>query len=345
MPVVPLSTLKTYFENGKVLTESEYVDLIDTLDNANNYVPPNHTGDVTSIGDGITTIGNNKVTNAKLQDMGPGTIKGNNALGTEDPKDLTKSQVQAMINGSGLNSDTVDGKHNTDFLARYSGSGITIAANGGSIGNDIQATGGGAAGLAFHRPSAYAVNFGLDTDNQLKIGGWTMGNVAHRIWHDGIMSGSSFPTPSFTGQLFYRSDLKYWCFWNGTYWLTVSEFVADLPLTYYSSGMWVPGHPIKSDYNVFITKIAINYMVSTNSNSSNYWNIITRSINLPLSSSVWIRSTYTGSAVAGTYYQDRGTIEAIPSVAPGWIDFSFTKTGSPGLLTAGGACYYRFRIG
>ena len=344
MPIVDISILKNYFKQGKVPTKSEYIDLIDTLDNANNYVPPNHTGDVTSIGDGITTIGNNKVTNAKLQDMGPGTIKGNNALGTEDPKDLTKSQVQAMINGSGLNSDTVDGKHNTDFLARYSGSGITIAANGGSIGNDIQATGGGAAGLAFHRPSAYAVNFGLDTDNQLKIGGWTMGNVAHRIWHDGIMSGSSFPTPSFTGQLFYRSDLEYWCFWNGSYWLTVDEYVADLILSYYSSSTWVPGQAIKSDYNIFVTKININYMVGATNNASNYWDIVTRSINTPLTSSTWLGYLSTASSSHSTYYNDLAIRNIIPAVAPGWIDFSFTKVGSPGTLTAGVSCYYRFRI-
>jgi hypothetical protein len=43
----------------------------------------------------------------------------------------------------------------------------------------------GAAFLSFHRPSSYAVYFGLDTDNQLKIGGWSMGAVAHKVWHGG----------------------------------------------------------------------------------------------------------------------------------------------------------------
>lgn len=39
--------------------------------------------------------------------------------------------------------------------------------------------------MCFHRPSSYGVMFGLDTDNQLKLGGWSAGAVAHTIWHSG----------------------------------------------------------------------------------------------------------------------------------------------------------------
>lgn len=61
------------------------------------YTHPNHTGDVTSDGDGATTIVANKVTNAKLAKMGANTIKGNNTTGTRDPLDLTVSQVIVML--------------------------------------------------------------------------------------------------------------------------------------------------------------------------------------------------------------------------------------------------------
>ena len=45
--------------------------------------------------------------------------------------------------------------------------------------------------ITFHRPGAYAVRFGLDTDNVLKVGGWSMGNVAYRIWHSGNMGSGT----------------------------------------------------------------------------------------------------------------------------------------------------------
>ncbi len=60
---------------------------LDTVaDDANNYTHPSHIGDVT--GSGELTIGNEKVTNAKLANMAAGTIKLNTgALG--DPEDST----------------------------------------------------------------------------------------------------------------------------------------------------------------------------------------------------------------------------------------------------------------
>jgi hypothetical protein len=57
-----------------------------------------HTGDVTSGGPDnlVTTIGNNKVSNAKLTDMAANTIKGR-LTSTGDPQDLTASQVRTLL--------------------------------------------------------------------------------------------------------------------------------------------------------------------------------------------------------------------------------------------------------
>jgi hypothetical protein len=65
--------------------------------NANNYAHPNHTGDVTSVGDGATTIANDAVTNAKLADVATATIKGRATTGTGDPEDLTGTQATALL--------------------------------------------------------------------------------------------------------------------------------------------------------------------------------------------------------------------------------------------------------
>jgi hypothetical protein len=43
----------------------------------------------------------------------------------------------------------------------------------------------GAAYISFNRSSAFGAFFGLDTDGQLKYGGWSLGNNAYRIWHEG----------------------------------------------------------------------------------------------------------------------------------------------------------------
>ena len=43
----------------------------------------------------------------------------------------------------------------------------------------------GAAFMTFHRTGSYASYFGLDTDNVWKVGGWSAGAVAYKIWHAG----------------------------------------------------------------------------------------------------------------------------------------------------------------
>lgn len=54
---------------------------------------------------------------------------------------------------------------------------------------------GNAAFMAFHRSGAHAAYFGIDTDNKLKIGGWSLGANAHEIWHAGNFTpGNYLPT-------------------------------------------------------------------------------------------------------------------------------------------------------
>lgn len=74
------ATLKTYF---------------DTVYNL--YVHPNHSGDVTSVADGATTIAANVVTNAKLAQVATQTLKGRTTAATGNVEDLTVAQVKTML--------------------------------------------------------------------------------------------------------------------------------------------------------------------------------------------------------------------------------------------------------
>jgi hypothetical protein len=77
----------------QALTPAQVRTILNVADGANNYVHPNHTGDVTSVGDGAQTISNNAVTNAKLADMNANRLKGRNTAGVGDPEDL---QISAL---------------------------------------------------------------------------------------------------------------------------------------------------------------------------------------------------------------------------------------------------------
>jgi hypothetical protein len=44
--------------------------------------------------------------------------------------------------------------------------------------------------MSFHRPGAYAINMGLDTDNAFKIGGWSMTSIRFTINAAGQVFGN-----------------------------------------------------------------------------------------------------------------------------------------------------------
>lgn len=70
------------------MSAADKVRLDGVADNANDYSHPNHSGDVTSVGDGAQTIAANVVSNTKLADMASYTIKVRDAVSAGDPSDL-----------------------------------------------------------------------------------------------------------------------------------------------------------------------------------------------------------------------------------------------------------------
>lgn len=70
------------------------------LDGIIPYTHPDHIGDVVSLGDGATTISANAVTNTKLADMLPNTVKIRRSLVSGDPMDVVIGVNQILGRGS-----------------------------------------------------------------------------------------------------------------------------------------------------------------------------------------------------------------------------------------------------
>lgn len=79
------------------LSKAQALAILNVADGANAYVHPNHSGDVTSVADGVQTIAANAVTNAKAAQMAANTIKGNNTGATANALDLTVAQIKTML--------------------------------------------------------------------------------------------------------------------------------------------------------------------------------------------------------------------------------------------------------
>lgn len=77
-----------------------------------HYTHPNHSGDVTSTGDGATVIGADKVTYAKMQNMTTARILGRVTASTGDIEELTATQARTLLNvADGANAYTHPANH------------------------------------------------------------------------------------------------------------------------------------------------------------------------------------------------------------------------------------------
>lgn len=138
-------------------------------------------------GNNVWHAGN--LTNLNQLSNGPGYITG-----------ITSGMITTALGYTPMNGGLYVGSRST------SGQGIGYTGSGGGSA-EVQGVGGGAAMMSFHRPGAYAVNFGLDTDNVLKVGGWSMGGAAYTIWHSGTFDpGSKMSLNAWQGNSYIGTD-------------------------------------------------------------------------------------------------------------------------------------------
>ncbi|SFB59573.1 Phage tail-collar fibre protein [Pseudomonas simiae] len=76
-------------------------------------------------------------------------------------------------------SNPIFGSGNTGAI------GTVNTVNTGSFQVSNEGNAAASASICFHRAGVYAAYLGLDTDNQFKVGGASMGLVAHTLWHSG----------------------------------------------------------------------------------------------------------------------------------------------------------------
>jgi hypothetical protein len=142
-------------------------------------------------------------TNTAIRTTASGSIYMQNASGTTTygyfNSNGLNGNVQGNVSGSSgsCTGNAATATNATNATNYFGGTGYTVGNTAAFAGaNDttlsIRGTSTTAATMSFHRPGAYAANFGIDTDNVLKYGGWSAGTV-YPVYHGGN------PQPSVSG--------------------------------------------------------------------------------------------------------------------------------------------------
>lgn len=168
-------------------------------------------------------------------------------------------------------------------------------------------------------------------------------------------SGAAFPVTVSAGFRFFRTDLGFACYYDGTRWLTTHQYVAApfqtagstvLDFTANSAGD-VPIR-IRADLGVYVDYIACTTRVLTTNSAVSFWAVKFDSYTTTFSASSVLRSFTTGATpdtVAA--YTDHSGAVAGGSAAPannGFFTLTVTKTGAPGTLRVLYAIYYRLIV-
>ena len=90
--------------------------MLNVADGSNNYSHPNHTGDVTSTGDGATVIADEAVTLAKMAHMATASFLGRNTAATGDVEVLSAATARSVLGiEAGATADQTDAEIETAY--------------------------------------------------------------------------------------------------------------------------------------------------------------------------------------------------------------------------------------
>lgn len=157
--------------------------------------------------------------------------------------------------------------------------------------------------------------------------------------------GAANPTGWPTNVPFYRTDLGWWIFYDGTRWLTVHEYEQALTPYFRNTQPYSGGAtslllaPTRVDYGALATRVKVYLDVAATNNGANYWSFAVKYG----TTSVYTFDTSANSA--GVAILKENAPNSVVT-SPGAIStFDVTgKTGAPGSVVVNCTIWYRLII-
>lgn len=161
--------------------------------------------------------------------------------------------------------------------------------------------------------------------------------------------GTAFPSTDVPGGVqagdrFFRTDLGWACYHDGTRWLS-PEAQASLGFASASANGAMLYLAQRTDYAPYVTRVALNTNTAATNNGTNFWTVQIRGVNATYGGASIIHSRTTAADTAGAWVATSG----IPATTLTPADYYFfdvvvTKTLAPGAITLTAALWYRLIV-
>lgn len=164
----------------------------------------------------------------------------------------------------------------------------------------------------------------------------------------GIPSGTSFPVSPPTDMLFYRTDLDFQCFFDGTRWLTVAEYpYVILPFQTFSAASTFTDVLIRTDFAPYVTRVVTATAVTAPNSAVSNWLITIQGINTARAAGSTIETFDTSLDTAGVQtLRDNVPASSVPTNRTylRCIGQKNGATGTPGNMTISHTIYTRLIV-
>lgn len=159
-----------------------------------------------------------------------------------------------------------------------------------------------------------------------------------------LVKGAAFPGSPSTGDPFFRDDLGFWCYYDGTRWLTVNEYSVGRAAFTLSADALNHVGITRNDYALYFTRINLALIVATTNDGSNYWSYEVRSYTETVGANTVVLSGNTSSDSADTWTSHTATPSTQNPANYGNLHLDLAKTSSPGNITAHITANYRLIV-
>lgn len=159
--------------------------------------------------------------------------------------------------------------------------------------------------------------------------------------------GTAFPASPAAGDRFFRTDLGWQCYYDGTRWLTVHEDMIPVQALATFAGPGTVGGTItalRTDYAPYFTRVEMTTAVATTNNGTNYWTVELIGVDLPFTTVSVISNPNTSADAMGVRVNHAAAAGAPAPSNRQFVRGRFTTMGAPGALEVTISAWHRLIV-